>query len=79
MRKHDITVDFGPDAEAAIAASARQFSNWNRWGADDARGAVNFLDAKPRAEAANLIRVGTRSTSPSPSTNTAPSSAGSAG
>ena len=33
MDGHDITAAFGPDPEAAIADSAKRFSNWNRWGA----------------------------------------------
>jgi kynurenine formamidase len=56
---YDITADFGPDPEAAIADSAKRFSNWNRWGADDALGTVNFLDAAKRAAAAGLVRRGT--------------------
>ncbi len=58
MDGHDITAAFGPDPEAAIADSAERFSNWNRWGADDALGTVNFLDATTRAAAATLIRRG---------------------
>ncbi len=58
MDGHDITAAFGPDPEAAIADSAERFSNWNRWGADDALGTVNFLDAPTRAAAATLIRRG---------------------
>jgi kynurenine formamidase len=55
---YDITTDFGTDPEAAIADSAKRFGNWNRWGADDAIGTVNHLDASARASAAALIRRG---------------------
>jgi kynurenine formamidase len=55
---YDITTDFGPDPEAAIADSAKRYGNWNRWGADDALGTVNHLDAVTRAAAARLIRRG---------------------
>jgi len=55
---YDIAADFGPDPEAAIAESAKRFGNWNRWGADDALGTVNHLDAGTRAAAAALIRRG---------------------
>ena len=58
MDGHVITAAFGPDPEAAIADSAKRISNWNRWGADDALGTVNFLDAAKRATAAALIRRG---------------------
>ncbi|WP_425430914.1 cyclase family protein [Cryptosporangium aurantiacum] len=50
--------EFGSDPEAAIAAAAKRYSNWNRWGADDGVGTVNFLDAEKRAAAAALIRRG---------------------
>ena len=58
MNGYDITADFGPDPEAAIADSAKRYGNWNRWGADDALGTVNHLDAGARAAAAALIRRG---------------------
>ena len=58
MNGYDITTDFGTDPEAAIAESAKRFSNWNRWGADDGIGTVNHLDAATRAAAAGLIRRG---------------------
>ncbi len=46
------------DPEGAIAAAAARVSNWGRWGADDVRGTMNFLDAAKRREAASLIRTG---------------------
>ena len=58
MNGYDITTDFGPDPEAAIAESAERFSNWHRWGAEDALGTVNHLDAATRAAAAALVRRG---------------------
>jgi kynurenine formamidase len=58
MRGYDIAADFGDDPEAAIAAAAKKHSNWNRWGADDGVGTVNYLDARKRAAAAALIRRG---------------------
>jgi len=58
VKGYDITADFGDDPEAAIADSAKRFSNWNRWGADDALGTVNHIDAATRAAAAALIRRG---------------------
>ena len=58
MIGYDVTREFGPDPEAAIAAAAERFSNWDRWGADDALGTVNFLDDATRAAAAGLVRRG---------------------
>lgn len=46
------------DPEAAIAAAAKRVSNWGRWGEDDVRGTMNFLDAHQRRDAARLIRTG---------------------
>jgi kynurenine formamidase len=46
------------DPEGAIAAAAKRCSNWGRWGADDVRGTMNFLDDAKRAEAATLVRRG---------------------
>lgn len=46
------------DPEAAIAAMAKQVSNWGRWGPDDVHGTLNFLDAGTRRAAAALIRTG---------------------
>ena len=58
MNGYDITAEFGDDPEAAIAATAKRVSNWDRWGADDARGTVNHIDAGTRAAAGALIRRG---------------------
>ncbi|MDL4817302.1 cyclase family protein [Actinomadura opuntiae] len=58
MRGYDATAEFGTDAEAAIAAAAKRYGNWNRWGPDDGIGTVNFIDADKRAEAARLVRRG---------------------
>lgn len=46
------------DPEGAIAATAARVSNWGRWGEDDVRGTMNFLDAEKRRSAAALIRTG---------------------
>ncbi|MCA0329180.1 MAG: cyclase family protein [Actinobacteria bacterium] len=46
------------DPEGAIAAAAARVSNWGRWGEDDVRGTMNFLDSAKRREAAELIRTG---------------------
>jgi kynurenine formamidase len=46
------------DPEGAIAAMAARVSNWGRWGADDVRGTMNFIDAAKRRQAAGLIRTG---------------------
>jgi kynurenine formamidase len=44
--------------EAAISAMAKRCSNWGRWGADDVRGTLNFLEDAKRRNAAKLIRRG---------------------
>jgi kynurenine formamidase len=44
--------------EGAIAATVARVSNWGRWGDDDVRGTMNFLDDDKRREAAALIRTG---------------------
>ncbi|WP_033223115.1 cyclase family protein [Kitasatospora phosalacinea] len=46
------------DPEGAIAAAAKAYSNWGRWGADDRLGTLNFLDEDKRRAAAGLIRQG---------------------
>ncbi|QII00361.1 cyclase family protein [Rhodococcoides fascians A21d2] len=46
------------DPAGAIAASAQRNRNWNRWGADDVRGTMNFLTDEIRADAAGLIGRG---------------------
>ena len=46
------------DAEGAIAQAAARLSNWGRWGVDDVRGTMNFLDDDKRREAAACIRTG---------------------
>jgi kynurenine formamidase len=32
--------------------------NWHRWGADDQRGTLNYIDAQKRVQASRLIRTG---------------------
>ncbi|MFG2248005.1 cyclase family protein [Spirillospora sp. NPDC048823] len=44
--------------EKAIAEAAREYSNWGRWGEDDVRGTLNFLDEAKRVQAAGLVRRG---------------------
>ncbi|MGC5009200.1 cyclase family protein [Streptosporangium sp. DT93] len=46
------------NAEEAIAEAARTYSNWGRWGPDDVRGTLNFLDEAKRVEGARLVRRG---------------------
>jgi kynurenine formamidase len=43
---------------AAIEAAATAYSNWHRWGPDDVRGTVNFIDEAARVRAAALVRRG---------------------
>ena len=50
--------EYGADPEAAIATAAARYSNWNRWGEDDALGTVNFLDDEVRGGAVALARRG---------------------
>lgn len=44
--------------EAEIAKTVAAVSNWGRWGADDVRGTMNFVDAAKRVQAAALITTG---------------------
>jgi len=46
------------DPAGAIAAAAARCSNWNRWGAADVRGTLNFLDEGKRVQGASLVRRG---------------------
>jgi kynurenine formamidase len=55
---YDISTQHGPDPEAAIAASAKLYSNWDRWGTDDGIGTVNFIDSDARSRAAALVKRG---------------------
>lgn len=55
---YDISAQHGSDPEAAIAASAKLYSNWGRWGTDDGIGTVNFIDAGVRSRAATLVKRG---------------------
>jgi kynurenine formamidase len=43
---------------AAIEAAATAYSNWQRWGPDDVRGTVNFVDEDARLRAAALVQRG---------------------
>jgi kynurenine formamidase len=45
-------------AEAHINRAAAAFRNWNRWGADDAIGTLNFIDDAKRRDAAALVLSG---------------------
>ena len=55
-----MTVTIDPnDPEGAVAATAKRVSNWGRWGPDDVRGTMNFLDDSKRREAAALVVDGT--------------------
>ncbi len=44
--------------EDEIVAMFPRISNWGRWGADDQRGALNFITAERRAAAARLVQSG---------------------
>lgn len=44
--------------EERLAEAIAKYSNWGRWGADDALGTLNFIDDAKRAEAATLVRRG---------------------
>ncbi|KHL09983.1 putative cyclase [Mumia flava] len=46
------------DPEGAIKATVDRVSNWGRWGDDDVRGTMNYLDADVRRAAAGLVRTG---------------------
>ncbi|MBX6764807.1 MAG: cyclase family protein [Rubrobacteraceae bacterium] len=49
------------DAEetaARIHTAAERYRNWGRWGEDDVRGTLNFIDDAMRAHAATLVRHG---------------------
>jgi hypothetical protein len=37
-----------------------KLSNWGKWGADDERGALNYITDAKRAEAAKLVRCEAR-------------------
>ena len=39
-------------------ALAGRVSNWGRWGAEDERGALNFITPDKRARAAKLVQSG---------------------
>jgi kynurenine formamidase len=45
-------------SEDDIVAMFPKISNWGRWGADDQRGALNFITAELRAAAARLVTSG---------------------
>ena len=44
--------------EEALAEARRKYRNWGRWGADDALGTLNYIDAAKRAAAAKLATTG---------------------
>jgi kynurenine formamidase len=44
--------------EAEIAARAEAYRNWGRWGSGDVLGTLNFIDARKRVDAADLVREG---------------------
>jgi hypothetical protein len=41
-----------------VKASFERISNWERWGKEDQRGALNFITAENRAAAARLAKAG---------------------
>ncbi|MFF2486197.1 cyclase family protein [Microbacterium sp. NPDC058062] len=46
------------DPESAIADAARRFSNWGKWGEQDAVGTMNYITDDHRARAAALAKTG---------------------
>ena len=46
-----------PD-EATVLGWLTELSNWGRWGAEDQRGTLNFIDARQVAAAGSLIQTG---------------------
>lgn len=46
------------DPEGEIARAAIQYRNWGRWGDDDVRGTLNYIDDAKRLEAARLVTSG---------------------
>jgi kynurenine formamidase len=46
------------DPAGAIAAAARAYSNWGRWGHGDVHGTLNFITSAKRIQAAALIKRG---------------------
>ena len=50
--------DRTPPTPAEFADYRRRFSNWDRWGADDQLGTLNFITSESRLAAAALVREG---------------------
>jgi len=46
------------EARARFRELLKSLSNWGRWGADDERGALNYISEEKRREAAGLVRQG---------------------
>lgn len=46
------------DVVHAIRTAARTYSNWGRWGEDDAHGTLNFIDTPARLAAVAAVRTG---------------------
>ncbi|RAX14751.1 cyclase family protein [Pseudarthrobacter sp. AG30] len=44
--------------ESEIAARAHAHRNWGRWGEDDVRGTLNFIEPSHRVAASRLVRLG---------------------
>ncbi len=44
--------------EAELKGLFEKCSNWGKWGKDDERGALNYITAKKRADAAKLVQTG---------------------
>jgi len=47
-----------PITDALFEQYYSEFSNWGRWGADDLRGTLNFIDAEKIRQAAGCVRQG---------------------
>lgn len=53
-----MAADYEVPAQAALDEMYASLKNWDRWGADDQRGALNHLTDEHRAAAATLVRSG---------------------
>src|SRR5215469_6552727 len=45
-------------SDGQLEALLERVCNWGRWGADDERGALNFIDDSKRAAASRMVQSG---------------------
>ena len=45
-------------SDAELEALLERISNWGRWGKEDQRGALNYIDDSKRAAAARMVESG---------------------